>query len=153
MQKGQQGMLLKNWWIRFGLNYKIYFNAIILIRFFTAIFLITTGIHGQDNKAGSANKLFDPELPYNKYTPSRTDRVISRTKYLDQLQGFWLAQCIANWTGLITEMDKIEPPFYTDDNWGTLFPMLIPSISTLSMRISPGALMMIQTLNTCINTY
>ena len=86
--------------------------------FFTAIFLIITGIHGQDNKAGSANKLFDPELPYNKYTPSRTDRVISRTKYLDQLQGFWLAQCIANWTGLITEMDKIEPPFYTDDNWG-----------------------------------
>lgn len=37
---------------------------------------------------------------------------------MDQLQGFWLGQCIANWTGLITEMDKIEHPFYTDANWG-----------------------------------
>ena len=34
------------------------------------------------------------------------------------VQGFWLTQCIFNWTGLITEMDKIEPPFYTDENWG-----------------------------------
>ena len=37
---------------------------------------------------------------------------------MDQLQGFWLGQCIANWTGLITEMDKIKHPFYTDANWG-----------------------------------
>jgi hypothetical protein len=36
---------------------------------------------------------------------------------VDQLQGFWLGQCIANWTGLITEMDKIEHPFYTDADW------------------------------------
>ena len=36
---------------------------------------------------------------------------------MEQLQGFWLGQCIANWTGLITEMDKIEHPFYTDANW------------------------------------
>lgn len=43
---------------------------------------------------------------------------ISRDRYADGLQGFWLAQCIANWTGLITEMDKVEPPFYTDENWG-----------------------------------
>ena len=50
--------------------------------------------------------------------PDGTERIISRTEHLDQLEGFWLAQCIANWTGLITEMDKIEPPFYTDDNWG-----------------------------------
>ena len=44
--------------------------------------------------------------------------VISRQAYAEGLQGFWLAQCIANWTGLITEMDKIEAPFYTDENWG-----------------------------------
>jgi len=37
---------------------------------------------------------------------------------VDQLQGFWLGQCIANWAGLITEMDKIEHPFYIDANWG-----------------------------------
>ena len=63
-------------------------------------------------------KLADPELEYPAYTPNATDLVLSRSKYIDQLQGFWLTQCIANWTGLITEMDKIEPQFYTDENWG-----------------------------------
>ena len=60
------------------------------------------------------DQLADPELEYPAYTPNATDLVLSRSKYIDQLQGFWLTQCIANWTGLITEMDKIEPPFYTD---------------------------------------
>ncbi len=45
-------------------------------------------------------------------------REISREDYRDGLQGFWMAQCIANWTGLITEMDRVEAPFYTDDDWG-----------------------------------
>jgi hypothetical protein len=36
---------------------------------------------------------------------------------------FWLGQCIANWTGLVTEMDKIggagpHGQFYTRDDWG-----------------------------------
>lgn len=48
--------------------------------------------------------------------------VISKTDYVQQLQGFWLGQNIANWTGLITEMDKIGTaetmPFYTDADWG-----------------------------------
>lgn len=51
--------------------------------------------------------------------------VINRTEYQDRLEGFWLAQCIANWTGLITEMDKIgnigevkTGDFYTRANWG-----------------------------------
>jgi hypothetical protein len=48
---------------------------------------------------------------------------ISRDSYRDKLHGFWLGQCIANWTGLVTEMDKIggEGPhgeFYTRENWG-----------------------------------
>ena len=50
---------------------------------------------------------------------------ISRDKYYDQLYGFWLGQCIANWTGLVTEMDKIgnigeikTGAFYTRENWG-----------------------------------
>ena len=63
------------------------------------------------------SQLTDPELEYPAYTPKPTDRILSRSKYMEQLQGFWLTQCIANWTGLITEMDKIEPPFYTDENW------------------------------------
>ncbi len=33
---------------------------------------------------------------------------LSKENYKNQLYGFWLGQCIANWTGLITEMDKIE---------------------------------------------
>lgn len=50
---------------------------------------------------------------------------ISRTEYGEQLYGFWLGQCIANWTGLVTEMDKIgnvgdikTGDFYTRENWG-----------------------------------
>ncbi len=50
---------------------------------------------------------------------------ISRDKYKNQLYGFWLGQCIANWTGLVTEMDKIgnigeikTGDFYTRTDWG-----------------------------------
>ena len=50
---------------------------------------------------------------------------INRLEYLNKLEGFWLGQCIANWTGLITEMDKIGIPidgkgggFYTREDWG-----------------------------------
>ena len=50
---------------------------------------------------------------------------ISREKYSGQLYGFWLGQSIANWTGLITEMDKIgnigdikTGNFYTREDWG-----------------------------------
>ena len=51
--------------------------------------------------------------------------IVSRARYQDQLYGFWLGQCIANWTGLVTEMDKVgnigevkTGAFYTRDNWG-----------------------------------
>ena len=67
----------------------------------------------------------DPFLTYEKYVAKPNDRVISRDTYLDQLYGFWLGACIANWTGLITEMDKIgnigdikTGPFYTRKDWG-----------------------------------
>ena len=36
--------------------------------------------------------------------------IIDRSDYAQRLQGFWLGQNIANWTGLITEMDKIGTP-------------------------------------------
>ena len=58
-------------------------------------------------------------------SPKLNDLVIDKNQYRDQLEGFWLGQCIANWTGLITEMDKIGIPvdgkgggFYTRENWG-----------------------------------
>jgi len=49
--------------------------------------------------------------------------IVSRSEYADRLEGFWLGQCIANWTGLVTEMDRIggEGPhgeFYSRDDWG-----------------------------------
>ena len=67
----------------------------------------------------------DPNLNYNGYTVNSADLIISRADYFDKLYGFWLAECIANWTGLVTEMDKIgnigtvkTGPFYTRDDWG-----------------------------------
>jgi hypothetical protein len=48
---------------------------------------------------------------------------VSRSGYQDKLHGFWLGQSIANWTGLVTEMDKVGSPetmpFYTDKDWGS----------------------------------
>ena len=48
---------------------------------------------------------------------------VSKSEYAEKLQGFWLGQCIANWTGIVTEMDKIggegdQGVFYTRENWG-----------------------------------
>jgi len=64
----------------------------------------------------------------NKERKNPKDEVyltISRDKYYNQLYGFWLGECIANWTGLVTEMDKIgnigdikTGDFYTRENWG-----------------------------------
>ncbi|GAB4411866.1 MAG: hypothetical protein OHK0039_17340 [Bacteroidia bacterium] len=66
-----------------------------------------------------------PGLPHQRYQPAATDRIISRSDYHDRLYGFWLGQCIANWTGLVTEMDKVgnigeeqTGPFYTRHDWG-----------------------------------
>ena len=62
-------------------------------------------------------------LSINAETKNNSDVInISRPEYLNKLQGFWLGQNIANWTGLITEMDKVGTPktlpFYTDKDWG-----------------------------------
>ncbi|TWT97109.1 hypothetical protein Pla100_22580 [Neorhodopirellula pilleata] len=56
----------------------------------------------------------DPELKYPEYTCQADDLVISRSEYYDKLRGFWLGQCIANWTGLRTEGLKKTAPFFTD---------------------------------------
>lgn len=67
----------------------------------------------------------NPELAYGFYQPKKGDLVISRQDYYNKLQGFWLGTCIANWTGLVTEMDKIgnigdiqTGAFYTRNEWG-----------------------------------
>ena len=58
---------------------------------------------------------------------SKDSIYINRTSYLEQLEGFWLGTSIANWTGLVTEMDKIGNtndistlPFYTREDWGQM---------------------------------
>ena len=57
--------------------------------------------------------------------PKDSVLVLSRSEYKERLYGFWLGQCIANWTGLVTEMDKIgnigdikTGDFYTMEDWG-----------------------------------
>ena len=67
----------------------------------------------------------DPNLYYIDYSPNQSDLIISRSDYANKLYGFWLGQCIANWTGLVTEMDKIgnigeikTGEFYTMEDWG-----------------------------------
>ena len=58
-------------------------------------------------------------------TNNKENFVISKNEYKDKLEGFWLGQSIGNWTGIITEMDKISFPvngkgggFYVYDDWG-----------------------------------
>ena len=79
------------------------------IRFFTVIIFLIIGVI-----ASSWLQLKQPPTP-DVYK-------ISRDQYQHKLEGFWLGQNIANWTGLITEMDKVGTPetmpFYTDEDWG-----------------------------------
>lgn len=52
---------------------------------------------------------------------SKNHLAVDRERYREQLRGFWLGLSIGNWTGLVTEMDKIGPTtgrFYTRDDWG-----------------------------------
>jgi len=96
-------------------------KSIIALTFICGFILSCNNI----NKKKINNIIIDPELTYQDYSPKSSDLVISREKYLDKLQGFWLGECIANWTGLVTEMDKIgnigeiqTGAFYTRDDWG-----------------------------------
>lgn len=66
----------------------------------------------------------NPNLELTTQELDNTVVTISRTAYHNKLQGFWLGQSIANWTGLITEMDKIgnvgkikTGDFYTREDW------------------------------------
>ncbi|MBH45863.1 MAG: heme biosynthesis protein HemY [Flavobacteriaceae bacterium] len=78
-----------------------------------------------EKKNSTFNVLQDENFMYLEYKPEGNEIVISRAQYLNKLEGFWLAQCIANWTGLVTENDKIgnigesmTGGFYTREDWG-----------------------------------
>lgn len=44
---------------------------------------------------------------------------VSRTEYQERLRGMWLAENVANWTGLLTEFQRKQAPFFRDEDWGT----------------------------------
>ncbi len=71
--------------------------------------------------------IIDSSFQYVNSQSAASDMVVNRQKYRNRLYGFWLGQCIANWTGLVTEMDKIgnigelqTGEFYTRDDWEKL---------------------------------
>ncbi|SNR69907.1 ADP-ribosylglycohydrolase family protein [Lutibacter flavus] len=91
------------------------------------IFLVLISCKQKENlnQNFTKNTLVDSTFTYKFYAPKLTDKIISRDDYANKLYGFWLGECIANWTGLVTEMDKIGDigeiktgDFYTRDNWG-----------------------------------
>jgi len=91
-------------------------TVFITIAFFSLTYNFVLGQNTNTDKVSSS---------HDKYKPKSTDRIISRQDYKDKLYGFWLGQCIANWTGLVTEMDKIgnigeikTGAFYTRTDWG-----------------------------------
>ena len=91
----------------------------------TLLSLIILIFSCSEKKKSSFDVLQDINLKYKEYTPTGNEIVISRAEYLNKLKGFWLAQCIANWTGLVTENDKIgnigefrTGDFYTREDWG-----------------------------------
>ena len=97
----------------------------LVIVFSWSIWACQQGVKKTNISANATNALINPSLDYLEYQPKPTDQIINRSDYQDQLYGFWLAQCIANWTGLVTEMDKIGGEgkdgkgagFYTRENW------------------------------------
>ncbi|MFT6716874.1 MAG: hypothetical protein ACJA0Q_001522 [Saprospiraceae bacterium] len=84
-----------------------------IIFLLSIVFIYSCGIHAREN------------VDNESAVGAKDSVVISKADYTDKLQGFWLGQSIANWTGLITEMDRIgnignvkTGKFYTRENWG-----------------------------------
>ena len=109
-----------------------------------SIWACQQGVKKTNISANATNALINPSLDYLEYQPKPTDQIINRSDYQDQLYGFWLAQCIANWTGLVTEMDKIGGEgtagkgagFYTRENWGQPDELNIWGFSDISDTIT-----------------
>ena len=92
--------------------------------FLIPVLLLLLSCNEQNKESRNHSISLNPNLEYLPYEPNSSNLVISRDVYHDQLYGFWLGECIANWTGLVTEMDKIgnigeikTGDFYTRDNW------------------------------------
>ena len=103
-------------------------GTLIFIATISIIFIISffyNQLQSNSFKSIHNHTLINENFDYKEYSPNPTDLIISRSDYANKLYGFWLGQCIANWTGLVTEMDKIgnigeikTGQFYTRDDWG-----------------------------------
>jgi hypothetical protein len=105
----------------YNVKMKLSYGSLIALIIISTCFI---ACNNANNKKDN-NSIIDSELYYREYSPKSSDLVISREKYFDKLYGFWLGECIANWTGLVTEMDKVgnigefqTGNFYTRDDWG-----------------------------------
>lgn len=104
------------------------YRSILLLSFVNILLACESNTQQSATEQSFSHDLVDSLLIYEPYEPQPDDIVISRHEYQDRLYGFWLAQCIANWTGLVTEMDKIggagkdgrAAGFYTSEDWGKL---------------------------------
>ena len=81
--------------------------------------------HKMEQQQEVKNPLKDSTVIYQPYSPKANDIVISRVQYANKLFGFWLVHCFDNWTGLVTEMDKVgnigeskTGDFDMRDDWG-----------------------------------
>jgi hypothetical protein len=73
----------------------------------------------------SCSKPTSIQSQLNSQKTESSQLVISKADYEHAMYGFWLGQSIANWTGLVTEMDKVgnigeikTGEFYTSKDWG-----------------------------------
>ena len=57
------------------------------------------------------------ESPVRPDVEIERETIINRSEYRDKLRGFWLGSSIANWTGLTTENERSERPFFSDEDW------------------------------------
>ena len=53
-------------------------------------------------------------IPFSGFTQKL---ILNRKEYKDKLMGFWLGECIGNWTGLPTENERVNFPFFTDSDF------------------------------------
>lgn len=88
---------------------------LVLVRLPLALLLMGCAVHAQQPVASFAPASFCQSLPVKAHK-------LDKKLYADKVHGFWLGLSIANWTGLVTEMDKIggEGPagqFYSRKDW------------------------------------
>lgn len=88
---------------------------LVLVRLSLTLLLMGFAVHAQQPVASIAPASFCQSLPVKAHK-------LDKKLYADKVHGFWLGLSIANWTGLVTEMDKIggEGPagqFYRREDW------------------------------------